>query len=290
MKKNFVIILFTLLLGTTVLWAEKFWEKKAFTEWTEKEAIRIMHKSPWAHRVKFRLQNPITLEQDLGNSDRERLLPDPDKKRDNPRSNEIGYLPYERSDPNAAADGTSKPPSRYLPQRRAGARQLSPIDSGNDTFLLPLTVRWYALPIQHAIDRWAALRPEVKQGWNVHGEGFYIIGVSGLPAGMFSDDPDRLKRVSEHLKSKSFLKIKGREPISAEAVMIPGKRSDVVDVRAGLWRVGVEIYVVFSREQKGRHVITLADKKVEFVTKIGSLKVKRKFKLKDMVYNGKLEL
>ncbi len=36
--------------------------------------------------------------------------------------------------------------------------------------------------------------------------------------------------------------------------------------------------------------ITSEDRKVEFVTKIGSIKVKRKFKLKDMVYNGKLEL
>ncbi len=284
-----MIILSTLLLGTTVLWADKFWEKKGFTEWTEKEAIRMMHRSPWAHRVKFRLQNLKFLERDLGNSDRERLLPDPDGKRNNPRSNETGYLPYEHERGPNDEDGTAKPPSRYSPQTRPGPRQL-PVDFGNDTFVLPLTVRWYVLPVQHAIDRWAALRPGVKQGWNVHGDGFYIIGISGLPARMFPGDPDRLKWVRERLKSKSFLKIKGREPISADAVVIPRKRSDVVDVRAGPWRAGVEIYVVFLREQKDRHEITLADKKVEFVTKIGSLKVKRKFKLKDMVYKGKLEL
>ena len=40
----------------------------------------------------------------------------------------------------------------------------------------------------------------------------------------------------------------------------------------------------------GSYEITLADKKVEFVAQVGSLKVKRKFKLKDMIYNGKLEL
>ena len=86
---------------------------------------------------------------------------------------------------------------------------------------------------------------------------------------MFPRDPDRLKLVSEHLKSESFLKIKGREPIPADAVIFPGKRSEVVDIRAGGWRAAVEIYVVFSRGQKGSQVITLADKKVDFVTRIG---------------------
>ena len=271
MKKNFVIILSTLLLGTTLLWADKFWEKKGFAEWTRKEVIRMMYKSPWAHRVEFRLQNPMSFEGD-GNSDRERLLPDPDKKRDNPRSNEIGYLPYERKDPNEANDGTTttSPPSRYSPQSRASPHEASRVDPGDDAFFLPLTVRWYALPIRHAIDRRAALRPEAKQVWNsVQAGEFYLIGVSGLPAHMFPRDPDRLKLVSEHLKSESFLKIKGREPIPADAVIFPGKRSEVVDIRAGGWRAAVEIYVVFSRGQKGSQVITLADKKVDFVTRIG---------------------
>ena len=131
MKKNFVIILSTLLLGTTLLWADKFWEKKGFAEWTRKEVIRMMYKSPWAHRVEFRLQNPMSFEGD-GNSDRERLLPDPDKKRDNPRSNEIGYLPYERKDPNEANDGTTttSPPSRYSPQSRASPHEASRVDPG----------------------------------------------------------------------------------------------------------------------------------------------------------------
>jgi hypothetical protein len=84
MKKNSVIILSTLLLGTTLLRADKFWEKKGSAEWTRKEVIRMMYKSPWAHRVEFRLQNPMSFEGDPGNSDRERLLPDPEKKETTP--------------------------------------------------------------------------------------------------------------------------------------------------------------------------------------------------------------
>jgi hypothetical protein len=35
---------------------------------------------------------------------------------------------------------------------------------------------------------------------------------------------------------------------------------------------------------------TLDDKEVEFATKLGDLSLKYKFRLKDMVFNGKLEL
>jgi hypothetical protein len=36
--------------------------------------------------------------------------------------------------------------------------------------------------------------------------------------------------------------------------------------------------------------ITLDDKEVELDLKLGTMEAKRKFNLKDMVYNGKLEL
>jgi hypothetical protein len=36
--------------------------------------------------------------------------------------------------------------------------------------------------------------------------------------------------------------------------------------------------------------ISLDDKEVEFVSRLGPLEIKRKFKLKDMVYQGRLEL
>ena len=51
-----------------------------------------------------------------------------------------------------------------------------------------------------------------------------------------------------------------------------------------------DIYFMFLRQGEGRELVTLKDKQVEFVTQIGPLKAKRKFKLKDMVYKGKLDL
>ena len=38
------------------------------------------------------------------------------------------------------------------------------------------------------------------------------------------------------------------------------------------------------------HPIELDDKDVEFATRRGSMDIRKKFKLKDMVYNGKLAL
>ena len=116
------------------------------------------------------------------------------------------------------------------------------------------------------------------------------MGISGFPARLFRGEPEQLKLVSEHMTSQSFLKIKGREPIQASGVFIPVGRSEVINVRSQPWRTGVEIIVMFPREQDGSDVISLEDKKVQFETEIGTLKVKRKFELKDMVYNGKLEL
>jgi len=42
----------------------------------------------------------------------------------------------------------------------------------------------------------------------------------------------------------------------------------------------------FSKE----HAIELDDKEVEFTTKRGPMEIKKKFRLKDMVYHGKLAL
>ena len=51
-------------------------------------------------------------------------------------------------------------------------------------------------------------------------------------------------------------------------------------------RGGAILFVGFPRTDP----ITLADGDVEFEVKVGSLGVKKKFKLKDMVFHGRLEL
>jgi len=40
------------------LWAGEFWEEKPYSEWTAKEAQKLMTDSPWARRVEMRMSEP----------------------------------------------------------------------------------------------------------------------------------------------------------------------------------------------------------------------------------------
>ena len=161
-------------------------------------------------------------------------------------------------------------------QRRSPGRLPSPFPGGgggwlqassytNHAFDPDVTVRWEsALPIRHALDL-------ADSGLNdgSYAERYYVVTLTSLPLGAApsADDPEQLRR------SVALLR-KGRPQIRAERVEIlpqPGAP-------------GVCVY--FSREKR----ITLDDKTVELVLHLGDYQVSRKFKLKDMVYRGSLEL
>ena len=95
----------------------------------------------------------------------------------------------------------------------------------------------------------------------------YAVSLIGFPARMAQRNP-------AGLRSNAVLKRKNHDPIVAESVSVrPGDPPD-----------GLVFY--FPRTDP----ITLEDKEVEFQLEFGHLKIKRKFKLKKMVYNGNLEL
>ena len=137
------------------------------------------------------------------------------------------------------------------------------------------TVRWdSALPMRQAALR-AHFGPEVDSMEGVQKAlkekvSYYVVSLIGFPARMVRQDPSRLASMA----SNAVLKRKNQEPIVAESV----------DVRPGDPPDGLVFY--FPRTDP----ITLEDKEVEFQLEYGRLKIKRKFKLKKMVYNGKLEL
>ena len=80
-------------------------------------------------------------------------------------------------------------------------------------------------------------------------------------------DPDRFKQ-------SAFLKRKKKDNIYPEQFDIRGNEQEA------------EIIFAFPRGDE----ITLDDKNVELEVKLGQMTVKRKFKLQDMVWDGKLEL
>ena len=101
-------------------------------------------------------------------------------------------------------------------------------------------------------------------------ETHYVIAVSGFPGRMAQMG----QRNPERFKQGSFLKRKNKENISPEDFRIRGGEQEA------------EVVLSFPRT----HEITLADKDVEFQMKMGQTNIRRRFKLKDMIYNDELEL
>ena len=96
-------------------------------------------------------------------------------------------------------------------------------------------------------------------------------------------DPQLRSFLFEQTKKETILKIKGRDPIPVRDVRFGSDQGQVLDAKTG--QAGVELVVFFSREE-----ITLKDKNVEFITRLMDRRISEKFKLKDMVYHGELEL
>ncbi len=141
---------------------------------------------------------------------------------------------------------------------------------------LEVTVRWHsALPIKQAVIRERHRgQPGVTEEESkllAREESVYIAGVIGVPGPGVGVD-------AKELAAAAQLRIEGQTPIQAASVQM--ERSPR----------GTNFYFIFPKRQEGAHVITLDDKEVEFFLKSKTMAVKRKFKLRDMVYEGKLEI
>jgi hypothetical protein len=99
----------------------------------------------------------------------------------------------------------------------------------------------------------------------------YVVAVSGVPSMMMAGPQEQLKSA---LKSRAGLNVKGKGILAPSEVQItPNNKM-------------VDVYFSFPRAA----ALTLDDKEVEFSTRIGPAAVRTKFRLKDMEFNGKLEL
>jgi len=100
----------------------------------------------------------------------------------------------------------------------------------------------------------------------------YVLTPAQAPGGNAAGDPVRLREM--FLRTAS-LNRKGKESI---------KPSDVEAVRQE--GGGFIVALIFPKTDP----ITLEDKDVEFAMRLGQMQIKRKFSLKEMVYEGKLQL
>jgi hypothetical protein len=186
------------------------------------------------------------------------------------------------SAPAAAVGGGQRPASSGTDVENPGARggrggrsRSADEDGGPSSadVMLSLNVSWRsALPLRKALVKSrlgaATQIPAEAQQMLSKDQQDYIIVVSGIPARM-----GRLLQDSASLK-RSTVKIGKKAPITP------------TDVTAQSRTQSVELIFAFPKSDPA----TLDDKDAEVDFRLGQVELKKKFTLKEMVYNGKLEL
>jgi hypothetical protein len=146
-------------------------------------------------------------------------------------------------------------------------------DTGGRGFPVPapqlkLTLTWRsALPVRQALARSGNVPATPGAPALLDPPQHYLLTLSGVPA--------RFQRLVPSAVKTSFLKRGSKAPI---ALLQGGIQQD----DGGL----LTLIFAFPRTDP----IVLDDKEVEFVTAIGTLEVKHKFKLKDLIFNSQLDL
>ena len=137
-------------------------------------------------------------------------------------------------------------------------------------------VRWQtALPVKQALVKMkfgaeAATSTQAQQ-LLASADTFYVIVMEGLPQRIAQMGGARLQ---ENLKKSTMLKRGDKPPI------LP------MQIQVGVADKLVLVYFAFPKTD----AIVLEDKDVEFISKVGPMEFKKKFKLADMVMDGKLTL
>jgi len=250
------------------LWAADFWEKKKFTEWSEKEVRQMMTNSPWARRVDVPLGGPAVgfgRGGDYGGGGGNSRggggggFPGPDAGGGGPAGGGEG------------AGGGGGGGFGGAGRGGGGAPEAGAVPT------VPVLIRWQtALPIKQAVAK-GRLGGEAATSQEAAAllgrqEEHYIIAISGLPPRMMQGAG------VDSVRANSFLKIGKLAPVAA------------ADVKVSMAGSMPELFLVFPRRQQGAHLITLEDKEVELQSRLGPLDLRRKFRLKEMVFDGKLEL
>ena len=137
-------------------------------------------------------------------------------------------------------------------------------------------VRWQtAMPVKQALVKMkygaeAATSTQAQQVLTAKND-IYVLVLEGLPQRMAQMGGAKLQ---ENLKKSTVLKHGDKTPISPAQVEI------------GVADKQILIYFAFPKTDE----IVLEDKDVEFVSKVGPAEFRKKFKLADMVVDGKLTL
>ncbi|HVP00206.1 MAG TPA: hypothetical protein VMT15_19175 [Bryobacteraceae bacterium] len=240
-------------------WAADFWQSKPFTEWNEKEVQKLLSNSPWSKEVSVTIAGGGG--EGGGGGSR-------GGRRGGGGGGDVtGDTPL--TGPATGAGGANA-------GGNAGVRELgTPGGGGGGAPSMQVVVSWRtALPLRQAIVKQkfgaeAGSSPDAKKMLEEEQKAYAIV-LSGLPG--------RMLRGSEEMKAallkNTVLSIKGKEPIAPS------------DLQTGASGQHATVVFLFPKTAP----IDADDKEVEFSSKMGPIVIKQKFKLKDMMFNGKLEL
>ncbi len=243
------------LAGALSLYAADFWQSKPFSEWSEKDTQRMVENSPWS--------KPVSVA--IGGTDGPRA----GRGRGNRGGNDgMGETAGAGSTGGLIEDPMSNVGGR---NRNAGGGDVTgPIATA--TFI----VRWQsALPVKEALLKQkygseVGASPEAKKVLEAD-EKVYVIALAGVAGGMLRGDMENIKKA---LLGATALSAKGKDDLKP------------VDVQFGKAAKGFEIYFFFPKKIE----YSVDDREIEFNSKLESIMVRQKFKLKDMMFDGKLAL
>ncbi len=243
-----------MLLLATGLWAADFWIAKPYTDWTDKDIQKILSDSPWAAKIAVASGSSSGKSGGGGGGRRGG-----------------GGGGGDDTDSGEIIGGGGGGGARG---GGGGAGAGGGAGGGGDQ--TEVTLLWQtAVPVKQALMKRklgseVGASPEAK-GVIERKEEFYALLLAGLPANLAQvAQPDR----KALLLAITTLEVKGKDPL---------KPTDVQVAAAGR---NVNLYFLFPRTT----VFTADDKELEFSTKFGTTAIKHRFKLKDMVVNGKVEM
>ena len=186
--------------------------------------------------------------------------------------------------PGRSAVGDASSNDSGVPKGRepGGAGRLgsapSDVDQGPQSQVgVPVIVRWQsALPLRQAqmLGKYGdnvAVSPEAQK-FLTDEPAIYVVAISGLAGSIVSAGSGDQAR--QNIAERSTLTVRGKLPLHP------------IDVDFLAVGSTVDVLIGFPRSTR----ITLEDQEVELACEIGRATVRYKFKLKDMVVRGKLEL
>jgi hypothetical protein len=247
------------------LWAADPWKsKKKYTDWSEKEVRKVLQKSPWAKTV------TITIFAGSGFGTGQA------------GGGDYGSPPSGGSTPGGAAGGGQPTtPGGGSNPGQGGFGDQGGFGGGGNRYLQVL-VRWQnALPVRQAFARRQIqverITPEQAEQLVKQTPDEYVVMVGGMSRAAMGGTTE------EKVKARTYLKTGDKQRIMVQEMrMSQGQAPSTSKSEAQV----PDMFFVFPRAMP----IELRHKSVEFVTELGQVKIKKKFKLKDMLFGGKLEL